>query len=306
MFRRPICGAIAIAAALTASAEIRQNPGSAEPLPHDKYVRVVSEKDSPVERLYIKTRDGLYVAAALRKPKGNGPFPALIHFHGAPGGRGMDQLVGWALGTTGGPMWERFLQEGYVVVVGDYRGGAFPRGQAIKPEDISYVDDGMAVLEHVRSLPYVDRNRISLYGVSLGGDVVLHMLSRTQVHSAILGAPAPINFLGAGVPPAQPGANAADRWKNLTINEDLAKRNIAPIATPILILVGTADSLIHLDRPLHDRLEQMQKSVRMEIYENGYHDFVMGPQGQNRPEPLLDSTLAALEKTVRFVKGQLN
>jgi hypothetical protein len=39
----------------------------------------------------------------------------------------------------------------------------------------------------------------------------------------------------------------------------------------------------------------------MEIYEHGYHDFCMGPQGQARSEPLLDSTLAALETSVRFV-----
>ena len=48
----------------------------------------------------------------------------------------------------------------------------------------------------------------------------------------------------------------------------------------------------------------------MEVYENGYHDFCLGPQGQNRPdlkfgEALLDSTLDALDKSVRFVKGKL-
>lgn len=282
--------------------EIRQNPGSAEPLPHDKYIRVVSEKDSPLERMYIKTRDGLYVAAAMRRPKGDGPFPVLIHFHGAPGGRGIDQLSGWVLGTTGGPVWERFLQEGYVVISADYRGGPMPRGQGFKPEDITYADDGIAVLEHVRSLPFVDKNRITLYGVSLGGDVVLHMLARTRVHTAILGAPAPINFLAAA--PA-PGVNPADRWKNFTVGDEIVRRNIDPISTPILIFVGTADSLISLDRPLHDALAKAGKSVRMEIYENGYHDFVMGPQGQNRKEPLLDSTLAALEKALQFTRSEL-
>ena len=45
----------------------------------------------------------------------------------------------------------------------------------------------------------------------------------------------------------------------------------------------------------------------MEIYENGYHDFVMGPQGQNRPdlqggERLMDITLQALESALKFVK----
>jgi hypothetical protein len=47
--------------------------------------------------------------------------------------------------------------------------------------------------------------------------------------------------------------------------------------------------------------------VRMEVYEGGYHDFVLGPQGQKRPdlpqgEMLYDSALNALEKSVRFAK----
>lgn len=294
-----------LASAAVCMAEIHENPGSKTPLPHDKYIRVVSEKDSPVERVYIKTKDGLYVAAAMRKPIGNGPFPALIHFHGAPGGRGMEQLAGWALGTTGGPMWERFLQEGFVVVVADYRGGAFPRGQGLRKEDVTYADDGVAVVDYVRGLPYVDKERITVYGVSLGGDVALHTISRTKVYRCVLGAPAPINFLGAAIPPATPNADPNDRFKNMTLNEELAQRNIEPISTPILILVGTADSLINLDRPLHDHLAKAGKQVRMEIFENGYHDFVMGPQGhRGRDEPLLDSTLAALELTVRFVKRE--
>jgi hypothetical protein len=46
----------------------------------------------------------------------------------------------------------------------------------------------------------------------------------------------------------------------------------------------------------------------MEVYEHGYHDFVLGPQGQKRPdlaqgEILLEGALDALEKSVSFVKG---
>jgi dipeptidyl aminopeptidase/acylaminoacyl peptidase len=63
------------------------------------------------------------MAAAIRKPKGEGRYPAIIMFHGAPVGRGMEQLVGWSRGDHGDPVWERFLQEGYVVAVADYRGG---------------------------------------------------------------------------------------------------------------------------------------------------------------------------------------
>lgn len=285
-------------------AEIVEKPGSTTPLPHDKYVRTISEKDAPVERVYIKSRDGLYIAAALRRPKGNGPFPVLIHFHGAPGGRGMEKLVQWSSGSTGGPVWERFLKEGFVVVTADYRGGMFPRGDGLPKDAVTYADDGISVLEYVRALPYVDRNRISLYGVSLGGDVVMHVLARTSVHAAILGAGAPINFLGAKMPERKPGMSDEERWRAMTVNEDMAKANIAPVTTPLLILVGTADGLINLDRALYDRMEKAGKKVRLEIYKDGYHDFVMGPQGhEGRAEPLLDSTLAALESALAFVRS---
>src|SRR5687768_8556692 len=142
-------------------AEISRHGGSNEALPDKKYVHVVSEADSPVMQTWIKAKDGVYVAAAVRKPKGNGPFPALIMFHGAPGGRGMDQLVGWSRGDHGGPVWERFLQEGFVVVVADYRGGDW--NQDRKPSStglVTAIDDGISVIDHVQRLAYVKRNEV--------------------------------------------------------------------------------------------------------------------------------------------------
>jgi len=153
-------------------------------------------------------------------------------------------------------------------------------------------------------LPYVDANRIHVYGVSLGGDVTMHLLARTKVRSAILGAGAPIRFLGVK---ASPTAPREDRFRDMTVDEARATANIEKVTTPILILVGTADSLLPINRLLHDRMEKAGKSVRMESYENGYHDFVMGPQGQDRPgleggERLMDITLQALESALRFTK----
>ena len=289
---------IAVLACTALYAEVKEFPGGKE-IPHDKYVHVVPERISPVEKVYVKTKDGLYVATAVRKPRGNGPFPVLIHFHGAPGGRGMEQLVGWARGDHGSPVLERFLKEGFVVVVADYRGGQNLSRLAEQSDDApTYVDDAQAVVQHVKKLPFVDPARVTVYGVSLGGDVVMHLIGREKVKSAILGAPAPIRFLGA-----RPRENAPreSRFENARIDQSRAQKNIAPIDCPILILVGTADGLIHLDRPLHDLLEKAGKKVRMEVYANGYHDFCIGPQGQDRKEPLLDATLAALESSLRFV-----
>jgi hypothetical protein len=46
----------------------------------------------------------------------------------------------------------------------------------------------------------------------------------------------------------------------------------------------------------------------MDVYEHGYHDFVLGPQGQKRTdlprgEVLLQGALDALELSVSFVKS---
>lgn len=290
-----------IAAALPLRADVKQVPGGAI-LPHDKYIHAVPESVSPVEQVYIKSKDGLYVAAAMRKPKGNGPFPVLIHFHGAPGGRGMEKLVTWSRGDTGSPFFERFLQEGYVVVVADYRGGQnFNRmAEPPPPDAVTYADDALAVVDHVRGLPYADKSRVFVYGVSLGGDVTMHLISRTKVRAAILGAGAPLSFLGAKGAGA-PGS--PDRFREFTVNEPAAQERIAKIECPVLILVGTKDALLPLDRALYDQLIKGGRNATLEIYENGYHDFVMGPQGHaGRDEPLMDITMAALESALRFFR----
>jgi dipeptidyl-peptidase-4 len=289
-----------------AVAAVHQHGGGGNALPYEKYVHVVSERDSPVQQTYIKAKDGVYVAAAIRKPKGDGPFPAIIMFHGAPGGRGMEQLVGWSRGDTGGPVWERFLQEGFVVAVADYRGGDWNTMNTPSSSGLTTaIDDGLAVIDHVRRLPYVDGSRLSLYGVSLGGNLVLYLISKTpDIHAAILGAPAPIWFLGVQAP-------IRDGHPDFSVAKPdpaVAGANIAPIRTPMLILVGTEDPLLPLGTSLYEQLAKAGKPVDMEVYEHGYHDFVLGPQGQKRPdlaqgEILLEGALDALEKSVSFVKG---
>ena len=300
-------GMICLLCASIAAAQIHHNPGSTTPLPYDKYIHAVSQADSPVQPVYIKAKDGLYIAAAIRKPKGDGRHPAIVMFHGAPGGRGMEQLVGWSRGDTGGPVWERFLQEGFVVVVADYRGGNMNLMSAPSANGIiTSIDDGLAVIDYVKSLPYVDPDRLNLYGVSLGGNLVMNLVSRVPVRAAILGAPAAIWFLGIAMPP---GPHGPDAFKDAKPDPEISRKNIEPIRTPILILVGTADGLLPVTILLHDALAAAGKSVRLEIYEGGYHDFCLGPQGQKRPdlpqgEALLDSALDALEKSVAFVKAK--
>jgi dienelactone hydrolase len=288
-----------------ARAEVIELKGSPDALPTERYVHVVSERESPIQQSYIKAKDGVYIAAAIRKPRGDGPFPAIVMFHGAPGGRGMEQITGWSRGDHGGPVWERFLQEGFAVVVADYRGGDFNQMNTPSTTGLTTaIDDGLTVIEHVRALPFVDRSRVSVYGVSLGGNLALFLASKVpDLHAVVVGAPAPMWFLGV----RQPAGGARLDFSAVKPDPAVAGANIAPIATPILMLVGTADPLLAIDRTLHEELASRGKSIRMEIYEHGYHDFVLGPQGQTRRdlpqgEILLQGALDALERTVQFVE----
>src|SRR3954469_22272945 len=214
-------------------AGITRHAGSNEALPDRKYIHVVSEADSPVMQTWIKAKDGVYIAAAVRKPKGNGPFPALIMFHGAPGGRGMDQLVGWSRGDHGGPVWERFLQEGFVVVVADYRGGdANQMNQPSSTGLTTAIDDGISVIDYVQNLGFVKRNEVSVYGVSLGGNLAMYLASRVPTLKAVVaGAPAPIWFLGYDL-----GADGKrPDFANTPPDPVISKQNIATIRMPVLI-----------------------------------------------------------------------
>jgi dipeptidyl aminopeptidase/acylaminoacyl peptidase len=279
-------------ALLALFADVHQHPGG-KILPHDKYVHVVSAADSPVVERYIKSKDGAYVAAAIRKPKGAGPFPALLYFHGAPGGRGMEKLVTWSRGDTGGPLWERFLQEGFVVAVADYRHPVgYELGAPMNEKQATYADDAVAVFEHLSSLPYVDKSRITVYGVSLGGSVTMHLLARAKPWRAILGAGAPMAFFGMS-------------RDGQTIDAERTARNLATVTAPVLLLVGTKDALLPVNRRVYEELEKAGKLARLDVFENGYHDFVAGPQGHTgRDEPLMDITLDALELALRWARGE--
>lgn len=75
--------------------------------------------------LYVKSCDGVYVAAAFRKPPGPGPFPALLFIHGRNGGLGMQPMKDWPHHRVP----DHFNQLGYVVMSTDYRRYDFGKGE---------------------------------------------------------------------------------------------------------------------------------------------------------------------------------
>jgi dipeptidyl-peptidase-4 len=134
---------------------------------------------SPVEFLSVKSRDGVQLNASIIKPPDFNPqkkYPVLVYTYGGPHA----QVVrnGWGGANF---LWHQLMaQKGYIIFSLDNRGSA-GRGHAFEAplhfrmgaQELSDQRDGV---KYLRSLSYVDANRIGIWGWSYGGHMTLHAM----------------------------------------------------------------------------------------------------------------------------------
>src|SRR6266478_6843431 len=134
---------------------------------------------SPVEFLTVKSHDGMTLNAMMIKPAGFDSakkYPVLVYTYGGP--RAQVVLNAWGGSTF---LWHELLaQKGYIIFALDNRGSA-GRGHLFEEpihfrlgaQEMSDQRDGASYL---KSLPYVDANRIGIWGWSYGGHMTLHAM----------------------------------------------------------------------------------------------------------------------------------
>ena len=134
---------------------------------------------SPTEFITVKSRDGVPLNASIIKPTDFNPqkkYPVLVYTYGGPHA----QVVrnGWGGATF---LWHQLMaQKGYIIFSLDNRGSA-GRGHAFETplhfrmgaQELSDQRDGV---RYLRSLPYVDANRVGIWGWSYGGHMTLHAM----------------------------------------------------------------------------------------------------------------------------------
>jgi dipeptidyl-peptidase 4 len=134
---------------------------------------------SPVEFLSVRSHDGIQFNAMMIKPPDFDPgrkYPVLVFTYGGPG-------VQVVVNAWGGPnfLWhEMMAQKGYIIFALDNRGSTGrghlfeePIHYRLGAQELSDQRDGAAYL---KSLPFVDANRIGIWGWSYGGHMTLHAM----------------------------------------------------------------------------------------------------------------------------------
>jgi dipeptidyl-peptidase 4 len=149
------------------------------PINDNKVVELADYHLSPVQFLSVRSHDGVELNAMMIKPPNFDParkYPVIVYTYGGPG----VQVVtnSWGGATF---LWHELMaQKGYIIFSLDNRGSA-GRGHLFEEpihfrfgaQELSDQRDGVAYL---KSLPYVDSNRIGIWGWSYGGHMTLHAM----------------------------------------------------------------------------------------------------------------------------------
>ncbi len=238
---------------------------------------------SKPEIISITTADGVQLNGWMVKPadfSSSKRYPVLMYQYSGPGSQQV--LNSYSNGFVGGLTWEqRLAEKGYIVVCVDGRGTGgrgsdFLRCTYMRMGDLESHDQVEAALWLGRQ-PYVDKDRIAIWGWSFGGfNTIMSLCEGRQVFNCGV-AVAPVTdwrFYDSAyterfmrTPQENPDGydcSPLHRYENLKGD--------------LLLIHGTADDNVHYQNTaeLAEALVQAQKQFDMQVYTNRNHSIYGG------------------------------
>jgi dipeptidyl aminopeptidase/acylaminoacyl peptidase len=242
------------------------------------------------------------VSGVLLRPRGKGPFPAVVLNHG---------YIEPSIYVTGqGLMREQdyLARAGFVVLHTDYRGhaGSDPASERNRETRLGYTRDTINAVQAVKKERYVDPGRVAMLGRSMGGGVTYNALVAKPglVKAAVVFAPVSSDFVdnfNRWTVAERPDAAAATYRRYGTPKQEpkfytglSARTYFDRITEPVLIHHGTLDDScpIAWSRTTQGLLRDAGVRSRLDVYDGEQHAF--GPQW---PE--------SMRRTVAFLRREL-
>jgi len=240
-------------------------------------------KRKPVEFFTITTKDKVKLYGWCMKPYNFNPtkkYPVLFHVYGEPAGL---RVVNRYFGRN--YLWHTMLtQMGYIVISIDNRGTPSPRGREFRKCVYgaigvkSSLDQAQSVEALLSERPYLDKNKIGIWGWSGGGSMSLNAIFRyPEIYSTAMSV-APVanqkyydsiyqeRYMGL------PSTNAEGYKQGSPIN--FAKN----LKGNLLLIHGTGDDNVHFQNTesLINELIRYNKLFSLMIYPNRSHSIKKG------------------------------
>ena len=271
--------------------------------------RPVRGSSIPMDLTFVLTRDEVYVPVSVRKPAGSGPFPAITMGRGD--GRGGYQHVEREVERLAA-MQDRMIERGYVVVYVNYR-NEIPHlyetsDPAVNlPDDVSGgdnrtlksaptldSDDFIAIMQYLRTVPYIDPERIGAMGVSHSGEMILKAAAQISFTCGVAIEGASHEFLSVNTGPTAPRLADEIQYNDIEVvrrNADKTKamERIRRIQTPILHIGREKDHLQGIFKLAHEWMVEAGKDSTWASFDHPAHGFpyiYVQPNGSFRPDPV--------------------
>lgn len=231
------------------------------------------------ELVHFPTFDGKELPGWLYRPRGDGPFPAILSIHGGP--EAQERPV---YNYSG--MYQYWLSRGIAVLAPNIRGstGYGKSYQKLIHHDFGGDDlkDMEAAVQYLGALPWVDRNRIGVFGGSYGGFAVLSCVSRLPNYWAAavdLVGPSNLVTFAKAVPPTWRRFMAEWVGDPETEADFLLERSpityVDQITAPLFVIQGANDPRVvkaESDQ-IVARLRARGVEVRYDVYDDEGHGF---------------------------------
>jgi dienelactone hydrolase len=278
--------------------------------PYLVITRQIPNSKQTYDLYLIQTRDEILVPMAVRKPKGNGPFPAILLGSGNGGG-GFMRLDSIMYRIE--PMIDRMVERGYVVAYGNYRAMAMEGfnerdGRAhriydmmsggprvINSEPALDSDDYISMIEQLESLPFVKADAVGSVGVSHSGELITEAAMYTTWTAAVNSEGANWELSKVDLMRApHNGRNLmleekdADQVKSL-MNKDVTMARIGRIKMPILHMGRPKDELSGLFRVMYEWSKEAgldSEWVEFDHPRHGYAFLYRKADGTFQPDPI--------------------
>jgi carboxymethylenebutenolidase len=212
----------------------------------------------------------LRLKAFFWRPKGPGPFPAVLFCHGS--GADADHTAGLPIKEAAEKLAPLFLKHGYAFLYLFRRGQGLSAGQGPFMQDVlrreeatkgkgprqhlqfilattDHLDDVLAALAFLKTAPGVDAKRIAIVGHSFGGQLTLLAAERdSSVRAAVA------------------FAAAANSWERSPELRERLRAAADKATAPIMLIQAANDYSTAPSQQLANELERLHKPHLLKIY----------------------------------------